>query len=152
MSDKVKVQIKRLPNGEGMPFPKYETEHSAGMDLQAAIPEGEQMLLKPGAIDLVPTGIAIGLPDKYEAQIRPRSGLALKNGITVPNAPGTIDADYRGEIKIILQNLGTEDFVIERGMRIAQMIIAPVVQSVWEEVEDLSQTTRGEGGFGSTGV
>jgi dUTP pyrophosphatase len=152
MSDKVKVQVKRLPNSEGMPLPKYETEHSAGMDLQAAIDEGDQYVLKAGERGLVPTGLAIGLPDNYEAQIRPRSGLALKNGITIPNAPGTIDADYRGEIKVILHNTGAEDFVIERGMRIAQMIIAPVVQSVWDEVNDLSTTARGEGGFGSTGV
>ncbi|MCP4393671.1 MAG: dUTP diphosphatase [Alphaproteobacteria bacterium] len=152
MSDKVKVQIKRLQNNGGMILPKYETEHSAGMDLQAAIPEGEKMILKSGERALVPTGVAIGLPDNYEAQIRPRSGLALKNGITIPNSPGTIDADYRGEIKVILHNTGAEDFVIERGMRIAQMVIAPVVQSIWEEVNDLSETARGEGGFGSTGV
>lgn len=146
----IEVKIKQLPHGKDMDLPAYATSHSAGMDLMAAI--SEDIVLKKGARKLVPTGIAIALPDGYEAQIRPRSGLALKNGITVLNTPGTIDADYRGEIGIILINLGDEDFVITKGMRIAQMIIAPYIQAKMTLVDDLDSTARGTGGFGSTGV
>jgi dUTP pyrophosphatase len=146
----IEVHIKQLPHGKDMNLPKYATEHSAGMDLMAAV--DQDIVLKKGERKLVPTGIAIALPDGYEAQIRPRSGLAFKNGITVLNTPGTIDADYRGEVGIILINLGDEDFVITRGMRIAQMIIASYTQAKFTIVDDLSSTVRGEGGFGSTGV
>jgi dUTP pyrophosphatase len=121
------------------------------MDLRAAVPEEEPMVLRPGARDLVPTGLAMALPEGFEAQVRPRSGLAAKAGVTCLNTPGTIDSDYRGEVKVILINLGPEDFVIRRGDRIAQMVIAPVVQAAWSEVESLDETSRGAGGFGSTG-
>jgi dUTP pyrophosphatase len=144
------VKIKRLPHNKDLPIPAYETYNSAGMDLRAAVEV--EIILKKGERKLIPTGFAIALPSGYEAQIRPRSGLALKNGITVVNTPGTIDADYRGEVMIILANLGEEDFVITRGMRIAQMIVAPCIQVKMEEVEDLDETERGAGGFGSTGV
>lgn len=144
------VAIKQLEHGKDMNLPAYATSHSAGMDLMAAI--NEDIVLKKQQRILVPTGIAIALPDGFEAQVRPRSGLALKNGVTVLNTPGTIDADYRGEVCVILINLGDEDFVITRGMRIAQMIIAPYIQAQFEQVEDLSETSRGKGGFGSTGV
>jgi dUTP pyrophosphatase len=146
----VTVPIIQLPHGKDLALPSYATSHSAGMDLMAAI--DADMLLKPMQRVLVPTGISIGLPDHFEAQIRPRSGLAFKNGITVANAPGTIDADYRGEIKALLINLGSDDFVITRGMRIAQMIIAPVSQAIWQEVSTLDETVRSAGGFGSTGI
>ncbi len=146
----IEIHIKQLPHGKDLNLPAYATSHSAGMDLMAAI--DQDVTIKKGERKLVPTGIAIALPDGYEAQIRPRSGLALKNGVTVLNTPGTIDADYRGEIGIILINLGEEDFVISRGMRIAQMIIASYAQAQFTLVEDLSSTIRGEGGFGSTGV
>ncbi|MEK6733612.1 MAG: dUTP diphosphatase [Pseudomonadota bacterium] len=144
------IQIKQLPHGDGLPSPTYATTHSAGMDLMAAI--AEDITLKKGERKLIPTGIAIALPDGYEAQVRPRSGLALKNGITVLNTPGTIDADYRGEIGVILVNLGEEDFSITRGMRIAQMIIASYTQGKFTLVSELNSTIRGEGGFGSTGT
>ena len=150
MTDKIDIAARILENGEGLPLPAYATKASAGMDLQAAI--SEDIILKPGERKLVDTGFAIALPENYEAQIRPRSGLALKNGITVLNTPGTIDADYRGEIKVILINLGDEDFTITRGMRIAQMIIAPVTQGSFVQVANLDDTDRGEGGFGSTGT
>ena len=143
------VQVKRLRNYDGLDFPAYATTRSAGMDLLAAN-DGPQSLA-PGERGMVSTGIAIALPPGFEAQIRPRSGLALKHGIAVLNSPGTIDADYRGEIGVILINHGTETFIVERGMRIAQMIIAPVSQATWEEVSELTQSDRGEGGFGSTG-
>ena len=146
----ISVNLKLLPHGQDLELPKYGTAMSAGADLMAAI-EGE-IVLKPGERKLIPTGIALGLPASYEAQVRPRSGLALKNGITVLNTPGTIDADYRGEICVILINLGQENFTITRGMRIAQMIIAPVTQGAWNVVEDLDDTARGAGGFGSTGT
>lgn len=146
----IKIQIKQLEHGKDLSLPDYATAHSAGMDLMAAL--SEDMVIKKGERKLVKTGIAIALPDGYEAQIRPRSGLALKNGITVLNTPGTIDADYRGEIGVILINLGDEDFVISKGMRIAQMIIASYVQGEFILVDDLESTARGEGGFGSTGV
>ena len=144
------VQIKRLRNCDGLDLPAYATTASAGMDLLAAI-DGPQSIA-PGAWDAVATGIAIALPPGFEAQVRPRSGLALKQGVTVLNTPGTIDADYRGEISIILINHGTETFTIERGMRIAQMIIAPVSRAQWEEVAALPESVRGDGGFGSTGL
>jgi dUTP pyrophosphatase len=143
----VKLQILRLPHGADLPLPSYATEGSAGMDLRSA----ENLTLKPGARALVATGIAIALPAHHEAQVRPRSGLAVKHGITVLNAPGTIDCDYRGEIKVPLINLGTEDFVITRGDRIAQMVVAPVVQVALQEVASLSETERGVSGFGSSG-
>jgi dUTP pyrophosphatase len=146
----VKVAIKQLPHGKDLKLPHYATSHSAGMDLMAAI--DKDVILNKGQRTLVPTGIAIALPDGHEAQIRPRSGLAFKNGITVLNTPGTIDADYRGEIAVILINLGDEDFTISRGMRVAQMIIAPYTQAEMDLVEDLDSTVRGKGGFGSTGV
>ncbi len=143
----MKLQILRLPHSAELPLPSYATAGSAGMDLRSA----ENLTLKPGTRALVATGIAIALPDHYEAQVRPRSGLAVKHGITVLNSPGTIDADYRGEIKVPLINLGTEDFVIVRGDRIAQMIVAPVTTAELLEVETLDETSRGSGGFGSSG-
>lgn len=146
----VKVSIQILDHGEGLPLPSYETEDSAGMDLRAAV--SEPMEIAPGDIALVPTGFKLALPPGYEAQIRPRSGLALKKGITLPNSPGTIDADYRGEVGVILQNLGKEAFLIERGDRVAQMVVAPVTRAIWQQQTDLTRTTRGAGGFGSTGV
>jgi dUTP pyrophosphatase len=145
------VPILRLPHAEGLPLPAYETSQAAGMDLRAAVVDGETLTLKPGARQAVPTGFAFALPAGYEAQVRPRSGLALKSGITCLNSPGTIDADYRGEVKVILANLGEEDFHIRRGDRIAQLVIAPVVRATWTEVETLDETARGAGGFGSTG-
>ena len=146
----VQVNVKILPNGEGLELPKYATAQSAGADLLAAI--SEDITLKAGERKIVPTGIAIALPANFEAQVRPRSGLALKNGITVLNTPGTIDADYRGEVCVILANLSQEPFTISRGMRIAQVIFAPVVQANWNTVTELDETARGAGGFGSTGT
>jgi dUTP pyrophosphatase len=143
----IKVEIIRLANGQGLDLPSYATAGSAGLDLRSA----DALTLKPGARALVATGIAIALPENFEAQVRPRSGLAVKNGITVLNAPGTIDADYRGEIKVPLINLGHEDFVINRGDRIAQMVVAPVIQAELIEVTALDETARGAGGFGSSG-
>ena len=148
----ITAQLKQLPHGKDLPLPSYETAEAAGMDLRAAVPEDTPLILKPGARELVPTGFAMAIPHGFEAQIRPRSGLALKHGIGLVNAPGTVDSDYRGEIKIILINLGNEDFEISRGMRIAQMIIAPVLQVAIKPVESLDDTARGAGGFGSTGV
>ncbi len=145
----MKIKVKRLPHAEGLPLPFYATEYASGMDLLSAV--YEPVILKPMQRALIPTGIAVEIPPGYEAQIRPRSGLAIKHGITLLNTPGTIDADYRGEIKVILINLGEEDFVINRGDRIAQMVICPVVRVELEEVEELSTTRRSEGGFGSTG-
>ncbi|MEH3090510.1 MAG: dUTP diphosphatase [Agrobacterium cavarae] len=146
------LKLIRLPNGEGIELPSYETTGAAGMDLRAAVEAGETMTLRPGERALVPTGFIFEVPFGYEAQIRPRSGLAIKNGITCLNSPGTVDSDYRGEVKVILANLGQEDFTIERGMRIAQMVIAPVTQVTVTEVSEFTETTRGAGGFGSTGV
>ncbi len=146
----VRVPVQRLPHGAGLPLPEYATADSAGLDLPAAITE--PLTLSPGARALIPTGFAIALPGSHEAQIRPRSGLALRNGVTVLNSPGTIDADYRGEIGVILVNLGSEPFEISRGMRIAQMVIAPVARLSWDEKETLEDTARGEGGYGSTGT
>lgn len=144
------VELKQHPSASGLPLPAYATNQSAGMDLLAAV--SEDIVLKPGERKLIPTGLSIALPAGYEAQVRPRSGLALKNGVTVLNSPGTIDADYRGEIGVILVNLGQEDFVVSRAMRIAQMIIAPFSHVTLNQVEVLGETERGEGGFGSTGV
>jgi dUTP pyrophosphatase len=142
------VDIVQLPNGEGLPLPAYETAGAAGMDLRAA----EAATLKPGARILMPTGLAIALPDGYEAQVRPRSGLAVKHGVTVLNAPGTVDCDYRGEIKVPLINHGDADFVIARGDRIAQMVVAAVTRIAWRPVTALDVTSRGSGGFGSSGT
>ena len=146
------VPIQRLAHGEGLPLPAYETAQAAGMDLRAAVPEQEPLVLRPGARAAVPTGLAFALPAGFEGQVRPRSGLALKSGVTCLNTPGTIDADYRGEVKVILINLGEENFTIRRGERIAQLVVAPVIQAAWREVESLDDTARGAGGFGSTGV
>lgn len=146
------VRLKRLPHAEGLPLPAYETSGSAGMDLRAAVDEAAPVTLPPGGRALIPTGLSIAVPAGYEAQVRPRSGLALKFGLTCLNSPGTIDADYRGEVGVILANLGAEAFVVRRGERIAQMVIAPVVQARLVEVEDLDATERGAGGFGSTGT
>lgn len=151
-SDTVSINVKILDHGNGLPLPKYETVDSAGMDLYAALEDGETITLTPLERALIPTGLAMALPSRFEAQVRPRSGLAAKNGITVANAPGTIDADYRGEVKVILVNLSNEPFQIERGMRVAQMIIAPVTQGSWNIVDNLDETARGAGGFGSTGT
>lgn len=145
----VSISVRRLPHNADLPLPAYETKHSAGMDLRAAV-SGE-LTLAAGARALVPTGLAIALPAGFEAQVRPRSGLALKQGVTCLNTPGTIDADYRGEVQVLLINLGEAPFVIRRGDRIAQMVIAPVTQGAWREVGSLDDTARGAGGFGSTG-
>jgi dUTP diphosphatase len=148
----VPVAVQRLPHGADLALPRYETDGAAGLDLLAAIPDGEELALQPGARDMIPTGLAIALPHGYEAQIRPRSGLAAKNGVTALNSPGTVDCDYRGEVKVILINHGNEPLVITRGMRIAQMVIAPVTRAVFEEHDSLPETGRGAGGFGSTGT
>ena len=148
----IEVGLRRLAHGEGLPLPRYETADAAGLDLTAAVPEGEPLTLAPGARALVPTGLVLALPRGFEGQVRPRSGLALKQGLTVANAPGTIDADYRGELGVILINLGQEPVVITRGMRIAQLVIAPVIQVALREVEAVGETARGSGGFGSTGA
>lgn len=146
----VTVAVTTLPHAGNMDLPAYATEHAAGMDLCAAV--SNDVILQPGQRTLIPTGLSIALPEGYEAQIRPRSGLALKNGITVLNSPGTIDADYRGEVQVILANLGTEAFTVTRGMRIAQMVVAQYSRVTWQQAETLSTTARGAGGFGSTGV
>jgi dUTP pyrophosphatase len=148
----LQIPIRRLPHAAGLPLPAYATPGSAGMDLHAALPEDAPLLLAPGERGLIPAGIAISLPAGFEAQVRPRSGLALKHGITCLNAPGTIDADYRGEIGVILINHGDSPFRITRGMRIAQLVIAPVARVHWQPVSSLDDTERGEGGFGSTEV
>ncbi|HYD19685.1 MAG TPA: dUTP diphosphatase [Patescibacteria group bacterium] len=150
MTKTVAIAITQLPNAQGLNLPKYATELSAGVDLEAAV--DATVTLKPGERQLIPTGLAIALPEGYEAQIRPRSGLAFKNGVTVLNSPGTIDADYRGEIKVILANLGTEPFTVERGMRVAQMVVAQYARVSFTLVEQLDETARGTGGFGSTGT
>ena len=151
MSEAIKVECQRLAHAEGLPLPSYQSLHAAGMDLLAAVPEDAPLTLAPGKYAMVPTGLAIALPPEFEAQVRPRSGLAAKHGITVLNSPGTIDADYRGEIKVLLINHGEAAFVIKRGERIAQMVIAAVVQGNLVPVATLSETDRGAGGFGSTG-
>ena len=146
------IPIVQLPHAEGLPLPAYETPLAAGMDLRAAVADEEPLTLQPMARAMVPTGLAFAVPAGFEAQVRPRSGLAARAGITCLNTPGTIDADYRGEVKVILINLGEEDFVIRRGDRIAQLVIAPVASASWLEVESLETTERGAGGFGSTGA
>ena len=147
MSAPVTVEVKRLPHGEGLPLPAYATSGAAGMDVVSA----EDVTIAPGARHPVATGLSVAIPQGYEIQVRPRSGLAFKHGITVPNTPGTIDSDYRGELKVLLINHGTEDFAIARGDRVAQLVLAPVVQAAWSEVDELDATERGAGGFGSTG-
>ncbi len=151
MSEPISIQVTRLAHGADLPLPAYQTPHAAGMDLVAAVEECKPLLLQPLQRVACPCGFAMALPPGFEAQIRPRSGLALKNGLSVPNAPGTIDADYRGEIKVLLINLGQEAITIHRGMRIAQMVIAKVEAGRWQEVTELPTTDRGDGGFGSTG-
>jgi len=146
----VAVAVRRLPHADGLPLPAYETAHAAGVDLLAAVEA--DVILAPGGRSLIPTGLAIALPEGYEAQVRPRSGLAARDGVTVLNSPGTIDADYRGEVKVILANLGDKPFVVTRGMRIAQMVVAPVARLEWSVTDSLPETGRGAGGFGSTGV
>ncbi len=146
-SASVNVEVKRLAHGEGLPLPAYATHGAAGMDVVSA----EDVTIAPGARHPVATGLSVAIPQGYEIQVRPRSGLAFKHGITVPNTPGTIDSDYRGELKVLLINHGDEDFAIARGDRIAQLVLAPVVQAAWVQVDELDTTARGEGGFGSTG-
>lgn len=147
-SPKVEVRVKRLNHGAGLPLPNYTTAGAAGMDICAA----ESLLLRSGRRHAVATGFAFAIPDGYEVQVRPRSGLALKHGITCLNTPGTIDSDYRGEVKVILANLGEDDFQITKGDRIAQLVVSPVTHAVMSEVEEIDETARGSGGFGSTGV
>ena len=147
MNDAIKVEVKRLAHGEGLVLPAYATSGSAGMDVVSA----EDVTIAPGARHAVATGLSVAIPQGFEIQVRPRSGLAFKHGITVPNTPGTIDSDYRGELRVLLINHGSEDFAIARGDRVAQLVLAPVVQAAWSEVEELDATQRGAGGFGSTG-
>jgi len=151
LNQPIQVNIRQLPHAEGLPLPAYQTVHAAGLDLLAAVPESAPLTLAPGKHALVPTGLAIALPDGFEAQVRPRSGLAARHGVTVLNSPGTIDADYRGEIQVILINHGAEPFTVRRGERIAQMVIAAVVQATLVPTASLNETDRGSGGFGSTG-
>ena len=146
------LRILRLPHSADLPLPSYETAGAAGMDLRAAVPEGASLTLTPGARALVPTGLVLEIPAGFEGQVRPRSGLALKNGVTCLNSPGTIDSDYRGEVKVILANLGSDEFEVTRGMRIAQIVIAPVARAEIVETSELSDTARSGGGFGSTGT
>lgn len=143
------IKVTRLPHAEGLPLPSYATEGAAGMDLLAAV--AAPVTILPGGRALIPTGLRLAIPSGHELQVRPRSGLALKNGITLPNSPGTIDEDYRGELGVIILNAGTEAFTVERGMRIAQAVLAPVTRAIWDEVSELPDTNRGTGGFGSTG-
>ncbi len=145
-----RIQFRKLEHAKDLPLPGYESASAAGMDIRAAL--GEPLVLKPGERILIPTGLQMAIPVGFEAQIRPRSGLAIRNGITMLNSPGTIDADYRGEVKVIAINHGKEDFVVNHGDRIAQMVIAPVTQFPVQETEELDETERGEGGFGSTGI
>ncbi len=151
MEKNLEVMISRLPGCDDVPLPAYQSEHAAGMDLHAAVPGDAPVTIAPGAIVLVPCGFAMAVPVGFEAQVRPRSGLALKHGISMPNTPGTIDADYRGQVQVPLVNLGTQPFVVTRGMRIAQMLIKPIWRTQWREVAQLPDTQRGEGGFGHTG-
>jgi dUTP pyrophosphatase len=144
------MKIRRLPSSEGLPLPAYQTAGAAGMDLHAAV--GEDLVIEPGGIVLVPTGLAVAIPEGFEGQVRPRSGLAVKHGISLPNTPATIDSDYRGEIRVPMINLGREAFRVSRGMRIAQFVVAPVARVTWEEVADLPPTARAGGGFGHSGV
>jgi dUTP pyrophosphatase len=150
VSRSIKIEVVKLPHGEGLPLPTHQTAHAAGLDLLAAVPEAEPLILQSGQYTLVPTGLSIALPEGFEAQVRPRSGLAARHGVTVLNAPGTIDADYRGEISVLMINHGGAPFTIRRGERIAQMVIAPVTQAELVPVTSLSPTARGSGGFGST--
>lgn len=152
MNGSVSVAVRVLDHAAGLPLPQYATALAAGCDLLAAVPAGEPLTLAPGARALVPCGIALALPEGYEAQVRPRSGLALRHGVTVLNAPGTIDADYRGEVGAILINHGGEAFSIERGLRVAQLVLAPVTRADWQPAASLERTERGAGGFGSTGI
>ena len=147
----VDVRIMRLPHGADLPLPSYQSEHAAGLDLLAELPADAPLTLAPGARALVPTGVAIALPPGHEAQVRPRSGLAVRHGLTVLNAPGTIDADYRGEVQVLLINLGQEPVAVTRGMRIAQLVVAPATHARLSEAQTLDETLRGKGGFGSTG-
>ena len=147
----VTVRVKRLPHGEGLPLPSYQSKEAAGLDVVAGVPEGATVAIPPGARALIPTGFALELPRGYEAQVRPRSGLALKHGVTLLNSPGTIDSDYRGELMVILVNHGDEPFLVRRGERIAQLVIAPVSHAEIVAAEELAATSRGPGGFGSTG-
>ena len=151
MNPAIRIDIRQLPHGEGLALPAYQSAHAAGLDLLAAVPDGLPQILAPGQRALVPTGLTIALPPGYEAQVRPRSGLAAKHGVTVLNAPGTVDADYRGEIGVLLINHGDAPFAIHRGERIAQMVIAAVVRAELVSATELSATERGSGGFGSTG-
>jgi dUTP pyrophosphatase len=146
------IAVTQLAHGADLPLPAYETAHAAGMDLRAAVPADEPLTLRPGDRHAVPTGLTMAIPPGFEGQVRPRSGLALRHGVTCLNSPGTIDADYRGEVKVILINHGPEAFVVRRGDRIAQLLISPVVQASWREVASLDETQRGAGGFGSTGA
>jgi dUTP pyrophosphatase len=148
----VDIRIVQLPHAEGLPLPTYQTDGSSGMDVLAAVPEDQPAILEPGKRALIPTGLIVSIPKGYEIQVRPRSGLAIKQGLTALNTPGTIDSDYRGEIQIILINLGQEPAVIKRGMRIAQLVLAPVYKIQWLEALELDSTPRNSGGFGSTGV
>ena len=148
----VTLRVKRLPHGEGLPLPSYQSTHAAGLDVVAGVPEAVPVELEPGARALIPTGFALEIPVGYEAQVRPRSGLAIKHGVTLLNTPGTIDADYRGELMVILINHGSEPFLVRRGDRIAQLVIGPVAQVAVVAVDALTDTERGQGGFGSTGA
>jgi dUTP pyrophosphatase len=152
MMTDVKLLVQRLPHGDGLPLPTYQSEDAAGLDLVAAVPEATPLTLAPGARALVPCGIAIALPRGFEGQVRPRSGLAVHHGVTVLNAPGTIDADYRGEVMVLLVNFGTQPFSIARGMRITQLVVAPLARAGVMEAELLDRTARGAAGFGSTGT
>jgi dUTP pyrophosphatase len=147
----VTLRVKRLPHGEGLPLPSYQSKEAAGLDVVAGVPEGAAIAIPPGARALIPTGFALELPRGFEAQVRPRSGLALKHGVTLLNSPGTIDSDYRGELMVILINHGDEPFLVRRGERIAQLVIAPVSHAEIVAAEELAATVRGPGGFGSTG-
>jgi dUTP pyrophosphatase len=147
----ITIALCRLPHAEGLALPAYETDGAAGMDLRAAVPQDAPLTLNPGQRAMVPTGLSVAIPQGYEVQVRPRSGLAAKHGITCLNSPGTVDSDYRGELKVILINHGPEAFVIQRGERIAQMVVAPVTRAGFTEVDSLDETARGAGGFGSTG-
>ena len=149
---KMELQVMRLPHAADLPLPEYQSEHAAGLDLLAAVPEDSPLIIAPHAYAMVPTGLCIALPPGTEGQVRPRSGLAAKHGVTVLNSPGTIDADYRGEVKIILINHGSESFAVSRGMRIAQLVVAKFVSTEVKIVTSLSETARGAGGFGSTGI
>ncbi len=146
------IAVVQMAHAQGLPLPAYETSGAAGMDLRAAVEDEAPVVLRPGSRAMIPTGLSIAVPAGFEVQVRPRSGLAAKAGITCLNSPGTVDSDYRGELKVILINLGAEDFIIRRGERIAQMVVAPVVQAQWQLVDSLDETARGAGGFGSTGV